>query len=238
MMSGSSIGHAVEPRGTYRWVVAGILMLIYASGFIDRQLLSLVIEPIRHDLKITDTQVGLLVWTIMTAGCGLVGSYWPLFAMRAGVGSGEAALSPSAYSLLSDYFPKAQLARALSVYGLGVPIGSSIAMIGGGWLIAAFNHLGIVQLAGFGTFRPWQMVFLTVALPGIPLALLVMLIREPARSTTDVNQVSLSAVCRHIWAHRSIPADLIGNRLHGRGRLRCRLLATCHSAAGARLQCS
>ena len=228
-----------QQQGMYKWLVASILMLVYASSFIDRQIIGLVIEPIRRDLRITDTQVGLLAgpafvglhivallpvgwvvdrwsrrniiiggalfWTVTTAGCGMVGSYWSLFAMRAGVGSGEAALSPSAYSLLSNYFPRSQLARALSLYGLGVPIGSGIAMIGGGWLIATFNDMGEVAIAGLGAFRPWQMVFLTVALPGIPLTLLLLLVREPVRTAADgVPQPSLATVLRHIWRHRAV----------------------------------
>jgi MFS family permease len=237
-MNCNSLRVVTDRRTSYRWIVAGILMLVYASSFVDRQLLSLLIEPIRRDLNISDTRVGLLAgpafiglhvlalvplgwlvdrwnrrniiiggaifWTIMTAGCGMVGSYWPLFAMRAGVGFGEAALSPSAYSLLSDYFPKAQLGRALSVYGLGVPIGSSIAMIFGGWLIAAFNNVGPIDLGGLGVLRAWQMVFLAVAVPGIPLALLVMLIREPEREVPNTDRPTLRVVCKHVWAYRSI----------------------------------
>src|SRR3546814_3596758 len=63
----------------------------------------------------------------MTAGCGFAGSYATLFLARMGVGVGEAALSPAAYSMLSDVFPRNRLARAMAVYSIGVPLGAGIA---------------------------------------------------------------------------------------------------------------
>ena len=69
---------------------------------------------------------GVAIWSVMTAGCGLAGSYVTLFLARMGVGVGEATLSPAAYSMLSDYFPRHKLARAMAVYSMGVPLGAGI----------------------------------------------------------------------------------------------------------------
>src|SRR3546814_4068979 len=67
---------------------------------------------------------GIALWSAMTAGCGFAGSYATLFLARMGVGVGEAALSPAAYSMLSDVFPRNRLARAMAVYSIGVPLGA------------------------------------------------------------------------------------------------------------------
>src|SRR3546814_3634578 len=73
--------------------------------------------------------VGVALWSAMTAGCVFAGSYATLFLARMGVGVGEAALSPAAYSMLSDTFPRDRLARAMAVYSIGVPLGSAVALI-------------------------------------------------------------------------------------------------------------
>ncbi|NVL68010.1 MFS transporter, partial [Escherichia coli] len=77
------------------------------------------------------------LWSLFTAVCGFAGSFWQLFLARVGVGIGEAGGAAPAYSLISDYFPKQQRARALAAYSLGIPIGSGLGVIFGG-LIAAW----------------------------------------------------------------------------------------------------
>ena len=72
---------------------------------------------------------GIALWSLMTAACGLAGNYLQLFLARVGVGIGEAALSPPAYSLLADYFPRHRLGTALSVYSLGIFLGSGISLM-------------------------------------------------------------------------------------------------------------
>ena len=56
---------------------------------------------------------GIALWSLMTAVCGLARSFGQLFVARVGVGVGEAALSPAAYSMIADLFPKERLGRAL-----------------------------------------------------------------------------------------------------------------------------
>jgi len=102
--------------------------------------------------------LGLLIWTSMTAASGVVTGFWQLAAARVGVGIGEAAGTPPAHSLLSDYFPPARRATALSIYAMGVYLGVALAFMGGGYI---GQHFG------------WRRVYLVIGLAGLPLAALV-----------------------------------------------------------------
>ncbi len=124
---------------------------------------------------------GVLFWSAMTAACGFASSFVGLFLARVGVGVGEATLSPTAYSLISDYFERRRRALAISFYAIGYPIGGGLALLIGGYLITHFTDLGGVSLPLLGQFEPWQMVFLCVAAPGAIIAALMLLIREPPR---------------------------------------------------------
>jgi len=123
--------------------------------------------------------VGVLFWSAMTMSCGLAKSFHALFLTRVGVGVGEATLSPTAYSLLSDYFEKQRRALAISFYAIGYPIGSGLALIIGGLLLEKFSHGGPTSLGFLGTLQPWQMVFVAVGAPGIIVAALIATIKEP-----------------------------------------------------------
>ena len=85
--------------------------------------------------------LGVAVWSFMTAACGWAASFWQLFLARVGVGVGEAALTPAAYSMIADYFPKERLGRALAVYQSGAFLGAALAFILGGAVIAAVTAL-------------------------------------------------------------------------------------------------
>jgi MFS family permease len=122
---------------------------------------------------------GIIVWSVMTALCGTANSFGRLFLTRIGVGVGEATLNPAAYSLLADCFPPHRLGRALSIYIAGAGIGAGIAFMLGGAVIGAVEHLGAIPL--IGEMRPWQKAFLLVSLPGLPIAVALLLMREPAR---------------------------------------------------------
>lgn len=208
-------GEPPWPSPFYSWFVVGVLMLAYMNSFIDRQILSLLVEPIRSDLGVSDTQVSLLAglafsifytlmgvplarladqshrrniiavgigsWSIMTALCGTAQNFWQLFLARIGVGVGEAALSPAAFSMIADYFPKQRLARAISVYSMGVYFGAGLALMIGGLVIRMVSALPPVELPLVGTIYSWQLTFLFVGLLGLPILLLIFLIREPLR---------------------------------------------------------
>jgi len=125
---------------------------------------------------------GIAVWTFMTALCGLAHGYWSLFAARVGVGVGEATLGPAAYSMITDYFPKSLLARALSVYMIGVTLGSGLAYMVGGAIVGHVSNMDEIVLPLLGEMEGWQLTFFIVGVPGLLVSLLVATtVREPTR---------------------------------------------------------
>jgi predicted MFS family arabinose efflux permease len=116
--------------------------------------------------------IGLALWSAMTALTGSVQNLWQISAARIGVGVGEAALSPPAHSLISDYFPLEKRATALGIYAVGIHVGTLFGFKGGGILDDAFG---------------WRMAFVIVGVPGLLLAALVWFtVREPVRGRTDL----------------------------------------------------
>jgi len=124
---------------------------------------------------------GVVVWSLFTSACSFAKSFWSLFLTRIGVGIGEAGLSPAAYSLISDYFPPDRLGVAISVYYMGVFLGSSLALLVGGIVVDTMSRIPTVTLPLLGTIASWRVTFLIVGLPGLVCALLVYTIREPLR---------------------------------------------------------
>lgn len=203
------------PAPAVAWYAVAVLFLAYTVSIADRFVLSLLIQPIKMDLGLSDTKVSLLhglafaiffsimgipiarladrfsrrviissgitVWSLMTAACGIATGYWQLFAARVGVGVGEAALSPPAYSMVADLFPPHKLGRALSVYTTGAYIGAGLAFIIGGMVLQATLSTPEVTLPVVGTVRSWQAAFFVVGLPGILVALLMFTVPEPVR---------------------------------------------------------
>ncbi len=125
--------------------------------------------------------VGIASWSVMTVTCGFARSFPQLVVSRIGVGIGEATLSPSAYSMLSDYFDKARLPRAMGLYTCGIFIGAGVAMILGGAVVTMIQQTPTAVLPIVGAMRSWQLVFLVVGLPGIVVALWLSTLREPIR---------------------------------------------------------
>ena len=136
-----------QSNAFYRWYVVGMLTLAYLISFLDRQILALMVGPIKADLQLSDTEISLLMgaafslfyafmgiplgrladrtnrrniiiigitfWSLMTAACGLASKFIHLFVARIGLGAGEASLTPSAISIISDYFSRRE--RGLSL---------------------------------------------------------------------------------------------------------------------------
>ena len=124
--------------------------------------------------------IGVTLWSLAASACGLAQHYWQLLLARIGVGIGEAALSPAAFSLISDTFPKARLALALSIYSAGAAIGSALALAIGGVLV------GILPQAGFtvpllGSLERWQIVYVVTGLPCLLLGWLIFTTVNPLR---------------------------------------------------------
>ncbi len=235
------------PRAGYAWYVVGVLTLAYVFAFVDRQILNLLVRPIRRDLGISDTQmsllmgfsfaifyaffgfplgrladsksrrtiiaVGMVLWSLLTAGCGVARQFWHFLLLRMGVGVGEAALSPSAYSLISDYFPKEQRATAISIYSMAYYIGSGLAFVLGGLVVGFASAKGNWVLPLVGAVRPWQLIFFVVGLPGALLALLMYTVKEPTRKgarmmkaadgTATLARASMGEVLTYIGQNRA-----------------------------------
>lgn len=223
---------APYPSRIYAWYVVAVFVLAYTFSFIDRQILSLLVEPMKRDLHISDTQISLLLgiafaifyvfmglpigrlvdrrhrisiiaigvlsWSLMTALSGTAKAYWQLFAYRMGVGVGEAALTPAAYSIISDYFPPKRLGIAIGVYGIGVYIGAGAALVIGAWAIGWATSIGDVVLPVIGHVYSWQLVFFVVGLPGILVALWVASLREPVRRGHMRRETGADGVARDV----------------------------------------
>ncbi|RMF09666.1 MAG: MFS transporter [Alphaproteobacteria bacterium] len=203
------------PSPVTGWYSVTILMLAYIASYVDRQILTQLVGPIRADLGISDTQFSLLhglafalfytimgipiarladrysrraivatgvaFWSFMTGICGLASNFWQLFAARMGVGVGEAALSPAAYSMISDLFPKERRGAALGLYSTGVFLGIGFAFMIGAFVISRLEGLSSLDVPLIGAVRPWQVVFFVVGFPGLALAALLLTLREPVR---------------------------------------------------------
>lgn len=108
--------------------------------------------------------VSLVVWSGFTALCGFATSFWQIFLARVGVGVGEAGGVAPSYALIGDYFPSQQRARALSIYSLGIPLGSAAGVVAGGYIAARVD---------------WRLAFVAVGLAGMVVApLFKLLVRD------------------------------------------------------------
>jgi len=223
----------------YRQYVLGILLVVYIFNFIDRQILSILLEPIRQDLRLSDTQLGFLsgvafaifyatlgipiarladrssrvnviswslaAWSLMTAVCGLAANFWQLMLGRIGVAVGEAGASPASHSLISDYFVPETRASAMGIYAMGVPIGTLIGLLAGGWLVHFFD---------------WRTAFIVVGLPGVLMAIIVrMTVKEPPRGNSEAIMkeqapVPLKEAIAFLWARPSFRHVVLAVAFH------------------------
>jgi MFS family permease len=150
---------------------------------------------------------GVAVWSATTIACGLSRTYSQLVLARLGVGAGEAALSPAAWSVLSDYFKPDRLSRPISVYLMGPYLGAGIAMIAGAEVLDWTREVDEVVMPLVGALKPWQFTFIAVGLPGVLIAALLMAIREPKRKgrAADASKAPpWSEVFNYLWAHKRI----------------------------------
>jgi len=188
----------------------------------DRQLLAVLIEPIKRDLGVSDTAMGLLsgtsipiavwadrgvrrsiialglaVWSGLTVLTGFARNYGEIFVIRVGVGIGEATGGGPAQALLSDAFPPERRATALSVLVMGGPIGSMVAFAAGGWLS---DTLG------------WRAAFMIFGAPGLVLALLIRLVvKEPKRGAFEAPAPSATHPNTDSDVDAASPRDELGH---------------------------
>lgn len=197
------------------WYLLFVLTFAYTTSFIDRQVLNLLVGPIKADFGLTDTSMsvlqgaafaiayiamspvfgrladrinrrfilmaGIVTWSIGTILCGFSRSYSELFMARVLIGAAEASLTPAAWSLITDSFAPRRLPRAFSIYLLGLYMGSGLALVLGGWLVAAVTPWDLSAVPGLAGQRPWQLVFVLIGMTGALAAVLLAFVREPAR---------------------------------------------------------
>jgi len=213
MHSLSTAADSASPTGTslaYRSYVLAVLLIVYTFNFIDRQIVGILVVPIKLELRLSDSQLGLLggvafavfyallgipiarladrinrigimtvalaLWSLMTAVCGFTHTFAQLFIARVGVGVGEAGGVTPAYSLICDYFPPHERARALSAFSFGSPIGTAAGIVLGGFITSLMT---------------WRMAFIIVGLAGLVIApLLKFSVREPKRGSLDAVQAN------------------------------------------------
>lgn len=213
--AGISVDRGAGWRAGPAWWMVAVLFLIYVLAWLDRLVISMLVEPIKHSMHLSDFQMslvlgpafavcyaifglplgwaadrysrravifgGTIVWALATVACGFAGSFETLLLARIFVGVGEAALLPSAYSLISDGFPRDKLTLASSTFQMAGKVGSATAFGIGGLAIAFATRLGAVSLPFHGPAQPWQLVMILVGLPGFLIALLVFTFADPGR---------------------------------------------------------
>jgi MFS family permease len=216
------VAQATAPWPTPRAARYAVFLFSLAImiNFLDRGILNLLVQPIKRDLGLSDTQMGMIVgfafvlfyvavgfpiarWVdrgtrkfiiatgvglfgLMTALCGLSRSFWQLFACRIGVGVGEACIGPSFASMLSDFYPKEKLARAIAFCNFGYVAGVGLSLVVGGAIIGALQNYSVIDVPLLGQMRPWQVVFLICGLPGLLVAMLLLTLKEPPRRGTMI----------------------------------------------------
>jgi MFS family permease len=223
------------PKPAYAWYVVVLMMCFYVLSFMDRQIIAVLLDPIKDDLALTDVQIsliggvsfglfysvvgifigrladsmnrpvliamGVFIWSLTTALCGLASKFWQLLVLRMGVGLGEAALLPSTLSLLKDYFPPHRIATPTSVFLFGAPIGIGLAFAAGGFMYTVAQD--ITAAAGWndvffiGGSAAWKLVLLFLGVVGMIMTLGMATVREPRTA---------SAAAQQLQADRSLKA--------------------------------
>lgn len=224
-----------EKTPTYAIYALALLMFVYILNFLDRTIIYILFPLIKKEMAFSDTQlallgttsfvifytvlgipfgrmadrgsrtkliaVGLVIWSLFSGLTAFAWDFWSIFLCRVGVGVGEATLGPAAISLLSDYFPPTKRATVTSIYSMGIAIGAGLAALLGGYL----------SLYG------WRTAFMIVGFPGIAFAILVFLLREPARNTnvaaTETNYSSTD--WKSLLSNKSFVLLCIGYALLG-----------------------
>lgn len=197
------------------WYLVCVLTLCSMLSYWDRSGLGLVLNPMKADLGLSDTQLSLLFgvvfvlfysaasipmgyladilnrrvllmcavafWSTMTVLFGMSTSFLQLGLFRAGLGLGEAALQPSAVSLIRDAFPAEKRARAFSIYSMGPPVGAAVALLVGGFFYGLAEGGSLSHLPVIGELHPWRFTVLVPGLIGIPILIFLLFMREPSR---------------------------------------------------------
>ncbi len=216
------------------WYLVTLLTIAYIFSFVDKYIPALLVEPLKRDLGLSDTEMGLLLgpafavlyatlglpmgwladryrrttlvamgvtlWSLATAASGLAGSFGRLLLARVGVGVGDATLAPCAMSMISDSFPPERRGRPIALYVAAQSFGAGLAALGGAAVLGWANAQSEISLPGFGILAPWQFTFIAVGTPGLIVAVLLLLMREPAREVSALNSPTMRQTLRYLRA--------------------------------------
>lgn len=217
----------MRPRA-YRNYLLVVLTAIVVFNYVDRLALGVLLDDIKADLHLTDTQLGFLggiafalfysvmglpiarwadrgnrvaiisltaaLWSVTVALCGMAATFSQLLLIRVGVAIGEAGCIPAAFSLIADYFNRAERPHAAAIYGLGGPIACVLGFFLAGWLN---------QLYG------WRETFVLMGSPGLLLTALAWLtLKEPRRAEPELK---FAAIARPEPSMKEVAVTLWGN---------------------------
>ncbi len=231
--------HRPYPPRSYAWYMVIMLMIAYILSFVDRYVLGLMVEPIKADLGLTDTQmgwllglsfaifyttmgiplgyladrkrrtwlisIGITVWSIAAFTSGLARNFWHLFFARMSIGAGEATLSPSAISIISDSFPQEERGKPIAVYSAALGIGAGVASLVGAGVLSWAKSVPEITVPILGVVAPWQVTFFIVGAPGLLMGILFLFMREPVRHREGMGQEGegFSDSIGYIWKRRA-----------------------------------
>jgi MFS family permease len=144
---------------------------------------------------------------VMTSMAGFTQAFWQFALCRFAVGGGGAVSNPGTYSLLSDYFPRERLPRAIATLTLGLVFARAIAPILSGTMVGLAAGWGVLHLGGLA-IREWQTVFIMAGALGLTGAILMLTVREPARrgrmSALQGKPLPMRTVFAYVWTNRLI----------------------------------
>jgi MFS family permease len=117
---------------------------------------------------------GVFLWSLLTVGSGLAQNFWQIFALRLGVGVGEASCAPAATSLIGDLFPASWRAKALAIFMLGLPVGVALSFAVSGTIAKSYG---------------WRTAFFVAGIPGLLCAIAVLFVKEPERGSNEQHNI-------------------------------------------------
>jgi MFS family permease len=234
-----------ERASLQSWYTVFMAAIVVMLAQIDKGVMSLLVQPMKRDLHLTDTQVSLLIglaftlfyvivgppvariadrssrkvvvvislaiWSTATSLCGLAQNFWQMFLGRAIIGGAESGSSPASVSMIADVIPRHQLPRAYAIYNAGFIGGVALALLFGGLIFGALEHVKPFHIPGLGTLHNWHFVFIIVGLPGLFVAALMMLtVPEPKRKgLVKPKGYTLREVIGFVAANRAMHGPLL-----------------------------
>ena len=153
--------------------------------------------------------IGVALWSLATVATGMAKNFVQLFTARMGVGIGEATLSPATFSMIGDSFPTEKRGKPIAFYSAALPIGAGLASLLSGAVIAWTASSGNQSLPFFGELSPWRYTMIIVGLPGLLLALIFLLMKEPARrpaaaSSDVISGSGFTDALRYLWDNKAL----------------------------------